>query len=500
MVDSLPSAQHLLLLFGIAGGTYIALIAAAQVLRRTWRLELGASYHVFAAAVALTIGLHFSGWTGELAAEVRKHVSAAALVFTAFPLGAMLSRIFWSKAPDENKRAAAPRVLADFTRLALVVVAVLLAIQLIYQKSVPGIVAGSGVVAIILGLAMQDLLANVMAGLGLYFEKNFETGDWLLINGTHAKVIEISWRSTRLLTTDDVLIDVPNSDIAKQTITNFERPTPRHAVRAQIGLHYDIPPERVQQVLREAAVTVPGVCPEPAPVVYVKDFADSAIVYEIKVWIDDHGLMIRVLSALRSHCWYAVRRAGMEIPYPQMVLHRPAPGDAGAAARASAAAALGTHAIFSFLPREQIEAMVRQSPLRLYADHEPLVTQGSPGGSMFLIVRGQVDVQITQRGETSSVATLGPGACIGEMSLLTGDPRTATVRAMGEVEVVEIGKTTFATLIRENPDVIGRLGELLAERQLANEKLATSADKAARISEVRGSLLRKIRGFFQLTG
>jgi small-conductance mechanosensitive channel/CRP-like cAMP-binding protein len=498
MPAQFPSAPQLLLLVGVAAGTYVALVAAAQVLRRSWRLGFGVTYHLFAVAAGLCAGLQVCGWEGELAAAFRQHITAAAIVLLAFPAGAIAVRAFFPDPAEAGKRAAAPRVLADATRMALILVAALLVVQLVYGKSVPGLVAGSGVVAIILGLAMQDMLGNIFAGLGLYFEKNFETGDWILINDTHAKVIEISWRSTRLLTTDDVLIDVPNSDIAKQTITNFERPTPRHAVRATIGLHYDIPPERAQQVLREAAATVPGVCADPAPVIYVKDFADSAIVYEIKVWIDDHGLMSRVLSGVRSHCWYAVKRAGMEIPYPQLVLHRPNAGDGGAAARTIATAALGNHPIFGFLGREQLDVLVRESPLRLFAAHEPVVTQGAAGGSMFLLVRGQVDVRIARDGQSTTVATLGPGDCLGEMSLLTGDPRTATVVAKAEVEAVEIGKDTFGTLIRANPAVVGRLGELLAQRQLANEKLASAADTAARIEQVRGSMLKKIRSFFQL--
>lgn len=495
-----PSAPQALLLAGTTAGVYLVLVAAAQLLRRSWHLGFGVTFHAFALAAGLCAGLQLSGWEGELAAALRQHVTAAAIVLLAFPAGAIATRAFFPPPADPGKRAAAPRVLADFTRMALLLVAVLLVVQLVYGKSVPGLVAGSGVVAIILGLAMQDTLGNIFAGLGLYFEKNFETGDWILINDTHAKVIEISWRSTRLLTTDDVLIDVPNADIAKQTITNFERPTPRHAVRATIGLHYDVPPERAQQVLREAAATVPGVCVDPPPVVYVKDLADSAVVYEIKVWIDDHGLMSRVLSGVRSHCWYAVRRAGMEIPYPQLVVHRPAAGDGGAAARAVAATALGGHPIFGFLEREQLDALVRESPLRLYAAHESVVSQGEAGGSMFLIVRGQVDVRIARDGQTKTVATLGPGDCLGEMSLLTGDTRTATVVARAEVEAVEIGKETFASLIRANPAVVGRLGELLAQRQLANEKLASAAESAARIEQMRGSMLKKIRSFFQLTG
>jgi CRP-like cAMP-binding protein len=117
---------------------------------------------------------------------------------------------------------------------------------------------------------------------------------------------------------------------------------------------------------------------------------------------------------------------------------------------------------------------------------------------MFLLVTGTAEVRIARDGQSTVVATLGPGACLGEMSVLTGDPRAATVVAMEEVEAVEIGKQPFTTLVRDNPDVVARLTELLARRQLANEKLAAGAGHAERTAEARASVLRKLRAFFQL--
>jgi len=241
------------------------------------------------------------------------------------------------------------------------------------------------------------------------------------------------------------------------------------------------------------------VLPHRTPVIYVKEFADSAVVYEIKVWINDHSKMSRVLSDVRSHCWYAVKRAGMEIPYPQLTIHRPAKTDNGAAARAAAVAALRAHAIFGFLPAAQIETLVGAGAVVKFATHEHLMTQDEPGESLFFLVHGQVDVQITRNGQTSSVAQLSAGGCLGEMSLLTGDPRTATVVALGEVEAVEIRKPEFAALVRTNPDALERLSELLTHRQLANAQLAASGP-AASPEQVRSGIRQKLRAFFQLGG
>jgi small-conductance mechanosensitive channel/CRP-like cAMP-binding protein len=483
---------------GATIGVYIVLVACAQVLRRSRDWRFGWTYHVFAMLAGLLAGLRYSAWRSPWSETLTQHVTALVIVFAAFPAIPLINRMLWRKPTDETRRGAAPRLLGDFTGMVVVLVTLLVVLQFIYDVKVPGLVAGSGVIAIVLGLALQDLLGNVMAGVALYFEKNFSTGDWLLIHDTHAKVIEISWRSTRLLTTDDVQIDVPNSDIVKQTITNFELPTPRHAVRTTIGLHYDVPPARAQAVLKAAAAAVPGVCADPAPVIYVKDLGDSAIVYEIKVWIDDHGLMSRVLSQVRANAWYAVRRAGMEIPYPQLTIHRGRPANDSAVARSAAASALREHTIFGALGGEAIDRLVQSSPVHLFAATEHVIEQGASGDSMFLLVRGGVDVRITRDGKTTVVAQLGAGDCFGEMSLLTGDPRGATVVATAESEAVEIQKEAFAAHVRAQPEVLGRLSELLAKRQLANEKHLAQSEIAARVEATRGALLKKFRSFFQL--
>jgi small-conductance mechanosensitive channel/CRP-like cAMP-binding protein len=476
---------------------FVALVAVAQLLRRWRGLTFRWTYHLFALATGLLVGAHLLpealAWRGE----ALTHLTAAVLVLAAFPIVTLINRACWVRYDAAGKRIEAPRVLFDLTGVVVAVVLMLVVMQFIYGMQVPGLLAGSGVAALVLGLGMQDQLKNMFAGLALYFGKPFKTGDWLLIDGVHAKVIEISWRSTRLLSADDIQIEMDNGHLLNQPVYNFELPTPDHALRATIGLHYDVPPARAMAVLREAAASVPGLVPERPPAVYLKEFADSAIVYEIKVWIRDHAIMSRVLSDVRSHCWYAAKRAGMEMPYPQAVVHRAKPADTGAETRKAAAELLRAHKIFGCLTAEQCTALVQASPVVQFANHERIITQGAAGDSMFVLVRGSVDVRLENNGQSKSVAKLGAGDCVGEMSLLTGDPRTATVVAEGEAEAVEIGKAVFGTFVRSNPSVLERLSELLAQRQLANAKHAASG-AAASPEQVRNGVLKKLRAFFSL--
>jgi small-conductance mechanosensitive channel/CRP-like cAMP-binding protein len=498
MPDPTPSLNACLVFLGVAAAVYLLLVGGAQILRRGRGVRFGRIYHAFAAVAGATTGLSVAPWESPWRSALLHHLEAATFLLTAFPLVVLLNRALWVRTSSDGETVNAPRLLADITRLVALLVALLVVLQFFYGVKVPGLLTGSGVAAIILGLAMQDLLGNVLAGFVLHVAKPFKTGDWLLVDGYHARVVELTSRSTRLLTPDEVILDLPNSILVKRAVVNFSQPNPRHAVRATMGLDYDLPPARARAILLEATGGVPSVCARPPPSVVVKEFAATAIVYEITVWIEDHALQGPVLSDVYTHCWYALRRLGLELPFPSLTLPRNKLAVSGEAALAAAAAALRAHAVFGFLTAEQVEALVRQCPVVLFAPAERLVVQEAAADSMFLLVRGSVEVQVRRGGRSSVVTRLGPGDCLGEMSLLTGEPRSATVVASEEVEAVEITKAAFASLVRGNPEVLARLGELLAQRQLANQ-VATAAEAVELPEQARASVLRRLRSFFNLT-
>ena len=156
-----------------------------------------------------------------------------------------------------------------------------------YGVTLPGLLAGSGLIALVLGLALQDTLGNIFAGLGLQAGKAFRVGDWLIVDGKHCEVIEVNWRSTRLRNIDAASFDIPNNQLAKATIVNLYNPTPVHAARASVCVEYGIPPNHVKDALVQAALAARGVLSSPAPAAFLMSFDDSGIRYELKYWIDD---------------------------------------------------------------------------------------------------------------------------------------------------------------------------------------------------------------------
>jgi len=503
--------KNLVLPVIVGVGVYFALIIIAQILRRVWKARFGWTYHVFALASGFLAALFVaSPWTQDITDKAVKNVSALVIIGAAYQVVIFLRGILISRrsgaAAGAKTVADVPRVLVDAISVVIMTLAFLLTAGFVYDKQISGLITVSGVGAVVLGLAMQDLLTNIFAGIAIHIEKSYQVGDWLVIDGKSARVIEISWRATRLLTFDDVRIEVPNSYFIRNTITDYAKPTPQHAARIQVPLHYNVPPLRAKEVLREAAASVPGVVPGAKIAVFFKEFSDSSVIYEIKFFVENHSISGTVQSDVRASCWYAVKRAGMEIPFPQITLNQPAIDHHSSAAstRGAAAKMLVSHSIFGVLKSEQIEELVNSSPVRLFCANDFIVRQGAEGHSMFFIIKGTADVRIADAsgsGIVTTVAQLKPSDCVGEMSLLTGAPRSANVVATSEIEAVEITKDVFALLLKKNPDVVARLGELLEQRQSDNERMAKAQKSFSQDTAVRPTketILRRFRQFFNL--
>jgi small-conductance mechanosensitive channel len=175
----------------------------------------------------------------------------------------------------------------------------------------------SGVVSIVLGLALQELLSNLMAGIVLGVERPFNVGDWVQIGQSEGEVVELTWRTTLVRTRSGDHLLIPNNVAARETVINFDRPTQEHLVKIHVGLAYDTPCGVAIDALLDAASKVQEVLRTPAPAVYLKDFQDSAILYELRVWIDNFGSLHGIESEVRKQIWYALKRHGVTIPFPQ---------------------------------------------------------------------------------------------------------------------------------------------------------------------------------------
>jgi small-conductance mechanosensitive channel/CRP-like cAMP-binding protein len=412
--------------------------------------------------------------------------------------------------PGRHGPRQAPAILRDVVAAVIGGLILVVLLRASFGVDVAALVATSAALSIVLGLALQETLANLFAGLALMLERPFEPGDWIQMGDLIGQVQEISWRAVRLklIRQDDYLI-VPNSVVAKSQIVNMSQPLPIHGHAIEVGAPYAEPPGRVRQMLTEAALDVVGVLPEPAPRARVARFDASAIVYQLVYYLDDYPRIHDLQGEVLSRCWYAFRQHGIEIPFPAAdVFWRDAAmvaRDARTVEVRRIATLLAGVDFLEALTSEQFDHLASEARIVPYPVGGAVVRQGDEGDSLFLVAEGRVDVSAhaSSGGVEQRLATLGPGDYFGEMSLLTGAPRSATIRAGEETRLVVLRKEALRPLLVADPTVLERLSKTLArrraERDDAIHRAATSeyegpgADRASQ-------LLGLMRRFFGLVG
>ena len=480
---------------------FFGVIAIGRLLKRRAGVRLGVVYRLFALALAFYAAITTYGvqttWRGHVGALVI--LSGTALVV------GLVDRYIWDYYYETRRQIVIPKLLREFTAAVIFLIALLLVLSIGYQaqSELKGLLAGSGVVAIILGFGMQNLLKTLVAGAELQIGKPYKLGDWLKIGDHIGQVTEINWADTRLRTNDAVSIEIPNNKIVEDTITNLSFPTSLHAMRITIGADYGVPPNRVKDALRRAASHAEGIVLDPPPKAYLKDFGDSAILYEIKFWMNSHATYNDLCDAIRTNVWYEFKRQKINIPFPVRTLQidRTREKEPSSAIEA-AKKVLRKEPLFHCLSDEQINGLVKDAEVNHFGRGEAVIEEGTEGESMFILLRGTAQVSVTKNDALIRVGVLREGDCFGEMSLLTGEPRTATVRAEKDCEVLEISKPVMGDLLRKAPVCLNQLSELLAKRKLETEGLVRDAIQpeanAAKEREYTASFLRRLQSFFSL--
>jgi small-conductance mechanosensitive channel/CRP-like cAMP-binding protein len=356
--------------------------------------------------------------------------------------------------------------------------------------------ATTAVGAVVIGLALQDTLGNLFAGLAIQIEKPFRVGDWVTIGGQDGLVSEITWRATKMRTKAGNFVVVPNSVLARDIITNYCEPTRSLRLQVEVGASYEVPPNVVKSVIGEALQSAPEILHDRAPEVLLAEFGNSSVVYRVRFWVNDFETDERSKDLVRSIIYYAFKRNNITIPYPIQVEMTADEGGVVPVRHAVAADALASVPLFSPLSPEERNALLAVAKPVQYATGEAIVRQGQAGKSLFVVVRGEAAV--TLAGTSGEVARLRAGDVFGEMSLLTGEARTATVTAATDCDLVEIDAEGFRSVALANPPVLEHVTSVAAARREGLDRHRESHTASPSAVEIRQSLLARVRHFLRL--
>jgi len=379
----------------------------------------------------------------------------------------------------------------------------IIAFFIIFQTQYPGVplsplFTGSTILGIVVGLALQETLGNLFAGIAMQADQPFQVGDVVSITNRGNGVVEsVSWRGVKIRTFQNKLLIVSNAVLAKEMI----EVAPKGNLNARIVFFntvYTASPANTIHRVREAVRQVENVSPKLRPVVRVRNLGDNGIDWEVKFWLEDYTKHNDTDALVRERIWYVFRREKIDFSSPVRLIQtqEKVPEVALGEKVNIRSERLSRVAIFAPLSDDELEQLAGASHGRIYAPGEAIVRKGQEGTSMFVIVRGSVRVQIPESTYQKTLGKLSEDDFFGEMSLLTGEPRSASVVAEEETEVLRIEKDAMKPIFENNPALVQTIWELIEERR---ELLAAEANTEMEESlGGRKGVLKSIRKFFGL--
>ncbi len=309
-----------LAVLGSAGLLSLLIVAVAALGRRFfWLRHLAFPLYVGAGVAALEV-FHLLEPTYRPAA-LAEILSWASLFLGLITVFRLLGMYLFEVHLTARRGMRLPPLLPAVTMLVVYLVTALVTLRMAFPKlDVAPLIATSAVTSLVLGLALQPILGNFFAGLVISVEKPFRINDWIRVGEQEGRVVAITWRTTHLRTRDNDNLVIPNSKLADERVLNYYYPHPLHMERIKVAAHFDEPPYHVRRVLLDCAAGVPGVLDKPAPDVYLLSFDASAIVYELRIWIEDMAQGPKIASDVRSRVWEEFHKERIVIPYPIQTL------------------------------------------------------------------------------------------------------------------------------------------------------------------------------------
>jgi len=492
---------------------FIALKGAVAVLAMGLPIYAGLRYFLYRrrlkASLGLTLGtlsifILFAVMTfvvsSPLAALIRHHHIMRAYLFltcllTALTIVEIIDLFLIQHYLSHVKKMYVSPPLRTIIKLTIFCVSILPILHFVLHFNPLALVAIPTIASAGVAFALQDTLKAFIAGVGL--GNIIRLGEWISFQDKEGRVIDLNWARTTLETVDGQRVYIPNNLLLSGAFLNYTTGNPSNRQSFKVSASYEASPARVKEALLNCARFVPGVAQNPPPQTALLEYSDSGILYGLFYWLVDYAQKQPVQDDVATRIWYAFRREGIAIPYPMRTVQIQKTAESAADSPQQIQDSLHQWNLAEAFYAEELQELSRWTRPCSYAPGEVIVHQGDEGHSLFVMVKGSVDILVAPNSDRP-VATLGPREIFGEMSLLTGEARSATVRAKSAVELLEIQKAGLQKVIAKRPELSDRLAELVVKRRSDLVSLPPSGAAGGPDPESDRSLSTKIRHFFGL--
>jgi len=409
-------------------------------------------------------------------------------------------------------RVTPPRIMRDLL-LAVAYILVAIASLTLIRVDVTGIVATSAVITAVIGLSFQDTLGNMMGGMALQMERTVGVGDWIRVNDHEGLVTEIRWRHTSIETRNWDTVVIPNSVLMKSHVLVLGRRSgaPRqHRQWVYFNIDFRYSPteivDAVESALRAEPITNIALTPRPDCICF--DFSESYARYAVRYWLTDLNADEPTNSVVRTRIYFALRRLNIPLSIPAHSIfiteddasRREQKADEELVKKTEA---LGQVELFHMLTDEERRELAAGLKVAPFVRGEAMTRQGAAAHWLYLIIKGEAEVRVTDDGTGASdrVATLRAGDFFGAVGLMTGEPRSATVIALTDAECYRLDKETFEHTLQTRPEIAHDISTILAKRRVeleATKEGLSEESKRQRMRHHQHDLLKRMQNFFTL--
>lgn len=381
------------------------------------------------------------------------------------------------------------RIVSDLLAGIIYLVTLFAIIDFVFAVPIGGLLATSGVIAIVLGLALQSSLSDVFSGIAVGIERPYSAGDLIWVEGgIEGRVIQVNWRSTHIATLNRDVAIVPNSVMAKARLVNHSLPTTVRGVTITIRLGTDALPDRCMAVLTAAVKTCMLLSPTPPPSVARSELQGDGVAYDISFSIPSIEALVDARTELLGHVQNHLRHAG--IPLAVAGVPNPARPEVP-----TAATLLQESDWFGVLATADRELLSEHLVEVWFAAGDRLIQEDDEPQALFVLVSGTVGISKRESAKGSHIHRLGPGGSLGAIGMITGSPYAATATALTPVRAYRLDRKAVGDALALRPELITSL-EVLARRGQESQRIDVVAHQSDH-PEAPEMFLGKLRSFLR---
>jgi small-conductance mechanosensitive channel/CRP-like cAMP-binding protein len=382
------------------------------------------------------------------------------------------------------------QLLSDLAGGVIYIATSLAIINFVFAVPIGGLLATSGIIAIVLGLALQSTLADVFSGIAVGLERPYRVGDLLWVDGgIEGLVTQVTWRSTHIATGQNNIAIVPNSVIAKARLINRSRPTPLRGDTIEVSVDPSISPERCTEALQAATRSCRILLQTPAPSINCIKLAGDGMVFEIGFSVASSGQIGAARTELLQEVQRHLRHSGIPLAVAGLAILPPVQIP-------TPAQLLAQSDLFGVIEASQRELLARHFSTILLQPGETLISEGGTPDALYVIAAGAAELTVNEAGGPRVAHRMKPGESLGAIGLITGENYFATVRALTPLKAYRLDKEAIAAAIKIQPELAHGLEELAKRGQAA-----LRADAAAHETQKKAHpdmLLSKLRSLVEI--